>query len=100
MENHFIKPFDPHDENVQQNRNRWVERWNLLLKVKKITVAEEQICNFLYYEGDYVNDAYQPVKDETADDSLKKVIDKITNVFVPVVSMNVGIFRCILHMAF
>jgi hypothetical protein len=65
-----------------------------------MTVAEEQICIFLYYGGDYVYDAFQPVKDETADDFLKKVIDKITNVFVPVVSKNVGIFRRILHMAF
>ena len=95
MENHyqFIKPFDPHDDNVQQSWNRWVDRFNLFLKVKKITVAEEQISNFLYYGGDYVYDAYQPVKDEQADDTLKKVIDKITNVFVPIVSKNVGIFR-------
>ncbi len=47
----------------------------------------------MYFWGDYVYDAYQPVKDETADDSLKKVIDKLTKVFVPVVSKNFGIFR-------
>ncbi len=43
MENQFIKPFDPHDDNVQQSWNRWVDRFSLFLKVKKITVAEEQL---------------------------------------------------------
>ena len=64
MENHyqFIKPFDPLGDNIQQNWNRWVDRFNLFLKVKKITVEEEQISNFLYYGGDYVYDAYQTVK--------------------------------------
>ena len=93
MQDQCIRPFNPHEDNVQQKWLRWVDRFQLFLEVKKITDAKEQISNFLYYGGDYVYDSYQPLKDAGADTTLKSVVDKVTTVFVPVVSKNISIFR-------
>ena len=93
MQGNFMQPFNPNEDNVHQRWSDWVDKFKLFLSVKKIVDEQEQIDNLLFYGGDYVFKAYLPVKDASADKTLKSVIDKISKCYTPSVSKHVSIFR-------
>lgn len=82
-ESSHIRPFNTEGDNIGQRWLKWLDRFHLFLDVKEISDEGKKINNLLYYGGEDVYDAYQPVKDTTADTTLKAVTDKLTAHFNP-----------------
>ena len=85
-----IRPFNPDGDDVGQRWNRWVERFKLFLRVKKIT-NDDMVDNQLYYSSEVKIEKYLPAKD--ANHKIDDVIKILSAIFSPPTTTQMSLFK-------
>jgi hypothetical protein len=85
-----IKPFNPDGDDVGQRWSKWLCRFELFLRVKKIG-DDDKIDNLLYYAGEYVHEIYLPLRD--ANHTFDEVKGILNGIFNPPVNKQMNIFK-------
>ena len=86
-----IRPFNPDGDDVGHRWNRWVERFKLFLRVKKITNDDDMVDNLLYYGGEVIHEKYLPAKD--ANHKIDDVIKILSAIFSPPTTTQMSLFK-------